>query len=203
MELSELSIRILLLFFPGLICSYIVDAFTIHKPRDYFFFTLRAFVYGLSSYFGYWIILKFRKIYSPSIDTSVIFLNALRDPNVIISYAEVAYVTFIALIFGIIITLSSTYKIHFRIVHKLKITKKFGELDVWGFTFNSPQINWATVRDHKNNLVYDGWVQAFSDDSKDAEIFLRDVSIYKNDSGEKLYQGRHKGSTPHIHEMSA
>jgi hypothetical protein len=118
----------------------------------------------------------------------VTFLNALRDQSVIISYKEVASVTFIAIIFGIIITISSTYKLHFRIVHKLKITKKFGELDVWGFTFNSPQINWATVRDHKNNLVYDGWVQAFSDDSKDAEIFLRDVSIYKNDSGEKLYQ---------------
>ncbi|MBF8276038.1 MAG: hypothetical protein HW390_1111 [Candidatus Brocadiaceae bacterium] len=47
---------------------------------------------------------------------------------------------------------------------------------------------WVAVRDHKNNLIYDGWVQAFSDDSKDAELLLRDVSIYNNDSGECLYQ---------------
>lgn len=45
-----------------------------------------------------------------------------------------------------------------------------------------------TVRDHSNDLILDGWVQAFSDDSKDAEILLRDVSVYKNSTGERLYQ---------------
>ena len=43
-------------------------------------------------------------------------------------------------------------------------------------------------RDHSNDLILDGWVQAFSDDSKDAEILIRDVSVYKNSTGERLYQ---------------
>lgn len=64
----------------------------------------------------------------------------------------------------------------------------FGELDVWGYTLNLKEVVWVTVRDHKNDLIYDGWVQAFSDDSRDAEVLLRDVSVYKNSTGEKLYQ---------------
>ena len=31
-------------------------------------------------------------------------------------------------------------------------------------------------------------MQAFSDDSKDAELLLRDVTVYKNKSAELLYQ---------------
>lgn len=37
-------------------------------------------------------------------------------------------------------------------------------------------------------MAYDGWVVAFSDDSKDAELLLRDVSVYQNSTGEPLYQ---------------
>ncbi len=44
------------------------------------------------------------------------------------------------------------------------------------------------MRDKEKDLIYDGWVQAFSDDSKDAELLLRDVSVYKNSTGEGLYQ---------------
>ena len=68
------------------------------------------------------------------------------------------------------------------------LTRKFGELDVWGYAFNSPQVEWVTVRDHVRNLAYDGWVKAFSDDSKNAELLLMDVKVHKNDSGELLYE---------------
>ena len=35
--------------------------------------------------------------------------------------------------------------------------------------------------------MYDGWVQAFSDNSKEAELLLGDVGVYTNDTGEHLY----------------
>ncbi len=52
---------------------------------------------------------------------------------------------------------------------------------------NSPDTEWVTIRDISNNLMYDGWVQAFSDNSKEAELLLGDVAVYKNDTGEHLY----------------
>ena len=80
------------------------------------------------------------------------------------------------------------FKFFNRFARFIGLTKTFGELDVWGYLMNMKEVVWVTVRDHKNDLIYDGWVQAFSDDSKDAEILLRDVSLYKNSTGEKLYQ---------------
>jgi hypothetical protein len=37
-------------------------------------------------------------------------------------------------------------------------------------------------------LVYDGWVEGFSDDCQNVELFLRDVDIYRNSTNEALYQ---------------
>lgn len=52
---------------------------------------------------------------------------------------------------------------------------------------NSADTKWITVRDSENNIMYDGFVRAFSDNSKETELLLEDVSVYKNDSGEHLY----------------
>tara|TARA_B100001245_G_scaffold173899_2_gene132317 strand:+ start:34374 stop:34610 length:237 start_codon:yes stop_codon:yes gene_type:complete len=53
---------------------------------------------------------------------------------------------------------------------------------------NSDDVNWITVRDLENDLMYDGWIQAFSDNSKEAEVLLGDVRVYRNSSGELLYE---------------
>ncbi|MEW6619460.1 MAG: DUF6338 family protein [bacterium] len=193
MDITEFSIRILLLFFPGIICSYIVDTFTIHKPREPFFFLLQSFVFGLSSYFLFWVVLPIYNFMGIKVGlwdskSEVVFLRALIDDNIHISYYEIVWVCFVAIILGLIITAIETYKIHFRLVKGLRITKKFGELDVWGYSLNAKDIEWVTVRDIEKDLVYDGWVQSFSDDSKDAELLLRDVSVYSNLEAKPLYQ---------------
>ncbi|PIP42240.1 hypothetical protein COX18_00990 [Candidatus Desantisbacteria bacterium CG23_combo_of_CG06-09_8_20_14_all_40_23] len=189
MDITEFTIRLLLLFFPGIICSYIVDTFTMHKQREPFFFLIQSFVLGLSSYFLFWIVLFIgNKLGLWNSISEVVFLRALINANIPISYSEIAWVCFVSIILGLIITVIETYKIHFRLIQTLKISNKFGELDVWGYSFNAPNMEWVTIRDTEKNLVYDGWVQTFSDDSKNAELLLRDVSVYSNSEGTFLYQ---------------
>lgn len=179
----------LLLFFPGILCTYIVDGLTIHRPREAKFFILQSFVFGIFSYFFYWSGLKIiNQLWDNSVASDVLFLRSLTNSNLPFSYREIAIVSVLAIILGVVISVSARYKVLNRCARFIGLTKKFGELDVWGYMLNIKAIVWVTVRDHKNNLIYDGWVQAFSDDSKDAELLLRDVSIYKNDSGERLYQ---------------
>lgn len=194
MGIDELTIRLLLLFFPGIICSYIVDKLTIHEPRSQFHFLLRSFVFGLTSYFVYWIGVKIINIglncvFNRSIQ--IVFLESFSSESTHISWIEIIIVTCIAIILGVLFTLESTYKYIFESLYKRGITKRFADLDVWGYTFNKPNknnIEWITVRDLDYDLVYDGWFEAFSDDSKNAEILLRDVSVYKNSTADFLYQ---------------
>ncbi|MGO9611729.1 MAG: hypothetical protein ACLPX5_01670 [Dissulfurispiraceae bacterium] len=144
---------------------------------------------GIFSYFLYWFGLKFINQISPdSFSLKVVFLRSLTNSASPFSYREIAIVCVLAICLGVIISATLNHKLWNKLARFSGITKKFGELDVWGYFLNIKEIVWVTVRDHKNNLIYDGWVQAFSDDSKDAELLLRDVSIFKNDSGEFLYQ---------------
>ena len=78
-------------------------------------------------------------------------------------------------------------KYHFRALQKLHITNKFGEQDVWGYYFNAPEMDWVTVVDMANKLMYEGRVKAFSDNSVDAEVLLEQVSVYDEQTGEYLY----------------
>ncbi len=189
MNVYEFAFKMLLLFFPGILCAYIVDGLTIHRPREAKFFMLQSFVCGIFSYFFYWSGLKIiHLIWDNPVASDVLFLRSLTNSNQPFSYREIAIVSIIAIALGAVISASARYKVLNRCARVIGLTKKFGELDVWGHMLNIKAIVWVTVRDHKNNLIYDGWIQAFSDDSKDAELLLRDVSIYKNDSGERLYQ---------------
>lgn len=187
MDISVLAFRLLLLFFPGIICCYIIDTFTVHKERTQFQFIINSFLFGLISYILYWVIIILCNKFDWIIANDIVFLKALNNTKQNISYKEIIYVCILSGMVGICITTIHTYKLHFRLTQKLKITRKFGELDVWGYLMNSPDTEWVTVRDISNNLMYDGWVQAFSDNSKEAELLLGDVAVYKNDTGVHLY----------------
>lgn len=187
MGLSEFAFKLLILFVPGIICSYIVDTFTNHKQRTQFQFVVNSFVYGLIAYGVFWLIVSiFSRIWSVD-QNSFNFLLYFQDSSRDVAFREIFYVCIVAVFIGAIVTFIHSHKLHFRLFRFLKITKKFGELDVWGYLMNSEEVSWVTVRDIPNNLMYDGWIQAFSDNSKEAELLLNDVKVYANDTGEHLY----------------
>jgi hypothetical protein len=52
---------------------------------------------------------------------------------------------------------------------------------------NSKIPAWVTIRDMQNDIMYQGYVVAFSDSLEKDEIFLDNVSVYQNSTGNKLY----------------
>jgi hypothetical protein len=192
MEISEFAFRALLLFFPGIICALVVNALTVHRERKPFDLFLLSFVFGVAAYFEYWVIARtigpwLSKTWGVGFPPDFVFLRALQDKSVKLSYLEIALVCVTSLLQGLIVATADSYKLFHRIARWLKITKRSGELDVWGFTFNSPNIQFATIRDLKNDLIYDGWIQSFSDDAKTSELLLRDVAVFRNSDGNLLY----------------
>ena len=184
MNISEFAFNLLLIFFPGIICTYMVDIFTNHKERTQFQFTINAFLLGFGSYLLYAAIVY---LCAPDKINSINFLHALSEGKAKISIKEIAQVCVVSFVLAVAIIVINTHKLHFRLFQFLNITKKFGEQDVWGLLMNSPKTDWVTVRDNENNIMYDGSVKAFSDNSKEAELLLENVSIYKNDTGSHLY----------------
>jgi len=187
MEISEVTVRLLLIFFPGIICAMITDALTVHRERKLWSFLLNSFVLGLSTYiltFALWQLLAPCQV---TIMESLLQLKAnggKEDPAVV----EIVAAILLSIPLALGVSYASNHKVLHRFGQWLRITKKFGDLDVWGYLFNSDIPEWVVVRDLDEDLAYEGWVEAFSDTADDNELFLRDVRVVNNSTGEELYR---------------
>jgi len=70
---------------------------------------------------------------------------------------------------------------------KIGATHRFGDEDVWEYFHNSPDTgSWLYVRDHKEELVYYGWLEAYSESGDERELLLSDVEVYRDETDEPL-----------------
>lgn len=174
MAISDFTMRLMLLFLPGVLCAYLVDALTEGRSRDRFFFLVRAFVFGMTAYAAYWLILVMLHVAHRVLAyvglpvavapfPQVTFLQALLVSNATVSFTEILLVSITAVFVGVLFSSAYTHRLRHRLARKLKISRRLGELDVWGYVFNSSaDVEWVTVRDLDHDLIYDGWVRAFS-----------------------------------------
>ncbi|HWB08624.1 MAG TPA: DUF6338 family protein [Pirellulales bacterium] len=189
MELSDLTIRILLLFFPGIICYVIVDALTVHQPRKPFQFVLFSYVLGVLCYVIYGALCKLAAAIADHYtwDTTYIpsgdgFLSALTVDGQKLDFAEIGCVTVLAFVVAFVFAAASNHKLLYRFAGAISVTKQFGDENVWSFVFNANEFEWVHVRDLKNGLVYEGWVNAFSDVDRTPSLLLMDVVVYRNNA---------------------
>jgi len=190
MEISELTLRLLLLFLPGIIITLILERLTVSDEKRHFYFILSSFLYGIFSYAFYALLLIiFDCLPRIEINTNVIFLDALIDEEIKINFGEILKVSIISVVLGFFIATLINQKYLHRFSQFIGISKKFAEIDVWGYLLNSKddELRWVRVRDTEHNLCFEGWIEAFSDTHKNNELFLRDVIVFKNDTGDKLY----------------
>ncbi len=190
MKFTELTLRLLLLFFPGIITRLIIEKYTVYEEKRHFYFVLYAFVFGMAAYALYYAFLvSFNLLPFVSIDVKVYFLDALLNAQQKINITEIFLVCGLATLNGFVLSALINKRFIHKIAYNLGITKKFADLDVWGYLHNSDDdaLRWIRVRDHEHNLVYEGYVEAFSDTFKDNEMFLREVMVSKNDTGDFLY----------------
>lgn len=200
MDITELTFRLLLLFFPGIISYYIVDALTVHRERRSYEVFLFAYVYGLLSYGLYalgrslFIVVRGISITADSaefrapVPDRIAFAKSLSDSNVPINFAEIGFVTFIAVAFALFLSFAINRKWLFSIAKRFKVSNKFGDPDVWSFVFNSGDVTWATLRDIEQGFMFSGYVRAFSDVEESAELVMTEVIVYNEKTGEELYR---------------
>lgn len=200
-EFSELTIRLLLLFFPGIIVTLITNKLTEKDEDSSMKFFIRSFVYGLISYFtlymivgiinSFFIILK-SIICNCNTDTYQIklyFLECLINGNKNISYIEIIVASIVSIFISLAVSYIANKNLLYKFANKLGISKKFGELDVWAHIFNGMEKDtWVIIRDYDLGFMYVGWANAFSSNHKESELLLKDVTVYNNDTAKEIYK---------------
>jgi len=187
MELSEFTWRIILLFIPGIISFIIIDQLTVHKGSKIHWILIDSLILGFFCYSFYYVITLILNLF-PNINLEFSFFEALTNKDSSLNFNEITFVTGLSVPIGFFFTFLINYKVLYRISHILKISNKFGDIDVWSYIMNSKEPEWVVIRDIENDLMYEGWIEAFSDSTEANELFLRDVKVFKDSTAEELYE---------------
>lgn len=186
---TQFTFTLVLLFIPGIICALVVENLVPARPWSATRLALYSFVLGLITYVPYTVFLAaWRWEWPPPVG----FLDSLSHPGnqpPAISVTEVMTVTGVAVPVGLLVSFLRKHHWLHRFAKTIKVSERFGDLDVWSHTFNSSDLtdSWVVVRDIKHNLAYEGWVNAFSETADDNELLLREVRVYENSTAKLLY----------------
>jgi hypothetical protein len=200
MELSVLTLRVVLLFFPGVLCALIVHALTSQRERTTPQFLTNAFVYGVSTY----LLLAGLRAACAGIATlfgwgtppRVTFFNVLTNEKARIAWGEIGLSAIVALLLALAVSAVANHNVLYRVAERMGISRRFGEPDVWCHFLDAPGTNWVIVRDVHGDLLYEGWVDAFSDTGTDPQLLLSEVSVYRASTGTKLHSRKRVYLTP-------
>ncbi|QEE49627.1 hypothetical protein FUA48_08535 [Flavobacterium alkalisoli] len=194
MEISSLTVKLIILLVPGLISYFIYRRITIRETkRSDLMFIVVSILLGFLSYasihylFNFFVIVH--NLFSIE-DWSSFHLITLTyiTEDYPIQYDEVAYAilsgTIIAVTFG---KMDSSNIIN-RLAYKFRVTEKLNDQSIYNQYLLNDQLTWVYVRDIENNLTYLGAVALFSDKENDKEIVLNDVTVYTFPDSQELYK---------------
>lgn len=183
MTVDPFLFQLAVVFLPGLIWASL-DATFVAKPKpSEFEFVVRAFLFGLASYAVVFVFYRF--LHWPFV---VIDFKSAKGAISSDVANEVLSAVVCSIALALLWTYVATYKLLVRLLHLIRATKRYGNEDVWDFTFSSREaaVEYVNFRDLVNQIVYSGWVKAFSETDKLRELVLRDVEVF-DFQGNKLF----------------
>jgi hypothetical protein len=194
MEISDLTIRLVILIIPGIIATLIVEALTIHKKWSSFQFIVYAILLGFTSYILYqlllYLIALIRTITSCQFYTpkTINFWTSLFDKTVPISVKEVIITCLFSILLGFGVTAFIQHKVLSRIAKKIGVSYKYGGENLYTHFLNSEEVQWVWIRDKNTGLTYEGNVETFSENDTIQEIKLSDVKVFYSEDSTQLYE---------------
>ena len=192
MEVSDLTIRLIILIIPGIVATLIVDTLTIHREWSPFRFSIYSVVLGVASYLFYqsflylWELLTLLCPRAPT-PPSLTFWSSLFDNKIPISINEVVVTCLCSIVLGLLVTLITHRQYLYRIAGKLKASDVYGEQELFTQFIRADDVQWVWVRCKTTGLTYAGYIKHFAENEKLQEIELRDVTVYNSKDSTELY----------------
>lgn len=189
MNVDKFLLHLIILLIPGFFGVVISRRYkSIGKSKkilDNWFDIIEIIAYTVLSCLVYDLVVNIINHYSKS-DIEFVFFKITSEDQ-IFSNSQFLSLTIINYVLGIMSAYFYNYKLAFKFGKLIKITKHFGEEDVWSFFHSTKDIDYIYLRDNKTGLTYYGYIELFSDSGEKRELVLGDVSVYKTDGGLHLY----------------
>jgi hypothetical protein len=178
MEISEFTLKLILLLIPGAMASLIFVKLTTHTKWNSFKFIAHSILFGALSYLA--AVLIFRG------DVSLhSFWNNLSIKE--IPYGAIWKAAIVAVFIGFLAAAIDTYKVINKIGRYLKLSNKYGDMSAYSLLLNARNVEEIYFRDFANNLTYHGIIDSFAETETYKELILRGVKVYSLDTADFLY----------------
>ena len=156
MAIDSVTLRLIFILIPGIIVFGMVSVLAPKRARTNMVIFFQIFMYGVISYFIYYIIVKlFSGVLIQYISIGnepIIFTEYIFNADEKINFTEIIFTSILAVLIGILVVLNSNYSILLRFMQRMAITNRYGDVDVWSYAMNSPMDAWVTARDRRRGL---------------------------------------------------
>lgn len=65
----------------------------------------------------------------------------------------------------------------YRICRQIRVSDRTGKVDVWSDIMSAESVGWVRI-EAEDSRVIEGWIELYSENGQDMELFLRDVKIF-------------------------
>ncbi|MGC8531667.1 MAG: DUF6338 family protein [Acidiphilium sp.] len=177
LDLNLLLVQLAVIFLPGIIWERLDARFAAKIKPSTWESLVRTLSFGLVVYTVEFMIYSAFNLHFTTAD-----LTNAKAENVITKPVIFEIVGALPLSLGLatVWLYAARHKWISRFLQKIGATKKFGDEDVWDYTFNSsiPDVEYVHVRDFANGYLYAGWVNIFSETDRLRELVLLNVIVY-------------------------
>jgi hypothetical protein len=180
-----LVMQLVIVFIPGLIWARLDCIYALRRETETAVFVVRTFIFGIISYCAAYGVFS-------GLGWSFILVDLTQaGQKTVLTGAiikEILIASLCAFFLSVLWIYSARFKLLNRFLRGIQATSKYGDEDLWDYTFNLgiAAVEYVHYRDYEQNLTYAGWVVAYSEKENMRELVLRDVEVYSAD-GVKQY----------------
>jgi hypothetical protein len=176
-EISELTLKLIIISIPGAIALLVYQKLTIStQKKNSFDFVLHTIVFGSITYLICELVFDYVFNYQGFRD----FWLTLKSKE--IPFKIVAIASGVSLVVGYNAAYIDNNKWLNRLAQKIGISHKYGDENLFTYFLNREDIQEVFIHDIANNLTYNGTVRHFSETADFKEVVLENVNVYAYDA---------------------
>lgn len=190
--MSQFAVTLVVIMFPGIIAAIVADKITSHSKWDSFKFGLYSLVLGI---FCYSLLQVISLIFDFFIDDGFlsrwnwlsIWDRAAKSDSVVNPY-EVGCAVLLCFPVAFAASFAINHKIFNKAASFFRVSKKFGDENLFSYFMNGDGIDWVYIRDRNSNLTYEGQVMSFAENNTCHEVVLANVKVYTYEGSVFCYE---------------
>lgn len=175
--INALIIKIGLFLYPGIIGYKVYKTVNSKRNRIDNEEIMNIAMFSLSVYFLYDFIVNLCTQGKSQIQIKSLLTSLIDTSPIVVNYIQILELTAMAIIMAYLFAYVVNKKWLYFITFHSKTNKNYGDETLWN-TFHERYADWIVVRDIKNNAIYYGYPDNFSNEDKSTyDLLLSDVTI--------------------------